>query len=43
MKSHNLNLTEQVEDDKLKLQESESARKELNNVRLVALHSILYE
>ena len=43
MKSHNLNLMEQVEGDKLKLQEAESSRKELEEVRLEKLHQNLYK
>ena len=43
VKSHNLNLTERVETEKLKSQEAESSRKELEEVRLEALHRILYE
>ena len=38
VKSDNLNLREQVEADKLKLQQSESSRKELEEVRLELLH-----
>ena len=34
VKSHNLNLLEQTEADKLKLQQAESSRKELEGVRL---------
>ena len=43
VKSHNLNLLERAEVDKLKLREAESSKKELEEVRLKTLHSILYE
>ena len=43
VKSHNLNLLEQAGVDKLKLREAESSKKELEEVRLKILHSILYE
>ena len=40
MKSHNHNLMEQAEADKLKLQEAQSSKKELEEVRLKSLHRI---
>ena len=43
VKSHNLNLIEQAEGDKLKLQEAECSRKELEEVRLEKLHQTLYK